>query len=83
MKAPKKGLPRDVDWFSRGRDAFNDGKPCSIHDARLRSDQRHAWRRGWNHQARLNNRLQITDAERAELVAEIKEIADSIRTPKA
>lgn len=83
MKTKNHGAPRDVDWFSRGRDAYSDGKPCTISDARLRNDQRQAWYAGWNHQARQNNRLQISDEERTELLADIKEIADSIRTTKS
>ncbi len=47
---------RNVDWFSRGRDAFTEGKKCFIDDARIRGDQRQNWYDGWNHQALLNSR---------------------------
>ena len=50
MKPNKEG----VNWFSRGRDAFTEGKPCEIADARISSRARQKWREGWNHQARMN-----------------------------
>ena len=72
------GSRRDVDWFSRGRDAFTEGKRCFFDDARVRGDQRQAWYDGWNHQARLNNRAKMSDADRAEVIAELQKIRDSL-----
>lgn len=43
-----------VDWFSRGRDAFTEGRPCFIRDARISGRDRSDWYAGWNHQRSLN-----------------------------
>jgi hypothetical protein len=45
-----------VNWFARGRDAFTEGKPCELTEARISSRARQKWRDGWNHQARLTAR---------------------------
>jgi len=68
-----------VDWFSRGRDAYTEGKRCFFDDARVRGDQRQSWYDGWHHQARLNNSSKISDEDRAEVIAELQKIRDAIR----
>ena len=69
-----------VDWFSRGRDAFTEGRPCFIQDARITSKDRTAWYAGWNHQSRLNNARNIPAKDRAEAVAGLAEILNTLRS---
>lgn len=69
---------RKVDWFSRGRDAFTEGRPCFFADARVSGADRSAWYAGWNHQARINNACKISDEDRTELVAELQKIRDHL-----
>ena len=67
-----------VDWFSRGRDAFTEGKPCFIQDARISGADRSAWYAGWNHQSKINGLAQMPADDRAELAAGIGEILTSL-----
>lgn len=69
-----------VDWFSRGRDAFTEGRPCLIQDARISGKDRSAWYAGWNHQARLNTAKNIPAEARAEAVDGITEILNTLRS---
>ena len=52
-----------VDWFQRGRDAFTEGKPCQITDARINGQDRQAWHDGYDHQQALNNPMSETDRQ--------------------
>ena len=67
-----------VDWFSRGRDAFTEGRPCFCQDARISSADRNAWYEGWKHQRNLNTDPATGEAHR-EALATIAEILQSIR----
>jgi hypothetical protein len=69
-----------VDWFSRGRDAMTEGRPCHINDARISNASRQDWYSGWNHQARLNNAKHITPEARAEAIAGLQDILDTLKT---
>lgn len=74
----EKSSSRDIDWFSRGRTAFAEGRDCFFDDARVRGDQRQAWYDGWNHQARLNNISKLSESDRAEAVANLQNIRESL-----
>ena len=67
-----------VDWFSRGRDAFTEGKPCFCQDARISGADRNAWYEGWKHQQRLNGSPRL-QAEVNEAVEGIQEILTALR----
>lgn len=69
-----------VDWFSRGRDAMTEGRPCFINDARISGQSRQSWYAGWNHQARLNNSKNSTAAEIDEALAAIQQIIESLKS---
>lgn len=69
-----------VDWFSRGREAFTEGRPCFIRDARISSRERAAWYAGWKHQAALNNFPNLSEADRTDLAQSIGQILESIRS---
>ena len=68
-----------IDHFSRGRDAYTEGRPCFCDDARLSGFSRQAWYNGWNYQRNLNT----TPAARADLdqaIAGIGEIITNIKS---
>lgn len=69
-----------VDWFQRGRDAFTEGRPRFIKDARISGKDRAAWYAGWNHQANTNNLAKLAPEERAELATAFGEILSAIRS---
>jgi hypothetical protein len=46
-------MTRPVDHFTRGRDAYDAGKPCFCDDRRITGRSRDDWYRGWHHQRRL------------------------------
>ncbi|WAC21017.1 hypothetical protein OVA24_06425 [Luteolibacter sp. SL250] len=48
-------MSRPVDHFTRGRDAYDAGKPNFCDDARLTGKGRDEWYRGWHHQQRLRS----------------------------
>ena len=59
-------MARKVDWFQRGRDAFTEGQPAHITDARINGRDRQAWHDGYQHQQSLNNPM--SDADRDKLI---------------
>lgn len=69
-----------VDWFQRGCDAFTEGRPCEIADARTTGLARQKWHAGWHHQARLNTAKKLTPEARAEAASGIAEILKTLRT---
>ena len=71
---------RKVDWFSRGRDAFTEGRPCFIRDGRISGNDRSAWYAGWNHQSRINGLANLPAEERANLAAAFADILTAIRS---
>jgi len=73
-------MSKKVDWFSRGRDAFTEGRPCFIKDARITGNDRSAWYAGWNHQAGINHLAKIPPETRADLAASIAEILTTLRS---
>jgi hypothetical protein len=68
-----------VNWFDRGRDAMTEGRPRIIRDARISSSDRQAWYAGWQHQASLNSAKSIPAADRAEAVAALQEILETLK----
>lgn len=68
-----------VDWFSRGRDAMTEGRPCFIDDARISGPDRQAWYDGFNHQAWLNTRKSIPETDKTEAIAALQEILDTLK----
>lgn len=68
-----------VDWFSRGQDAFTEGRPCFIKDARISAADRSAWYAGWNHQSRINGLAAMSDKDRSELSSAIGEMLSAVR----
>jgi hypothetical protein len=56
-------MNRKADWFSRGRDAFTEGRPGFCDDARISGKDRAEWHRGYAHQQALNS-TQASDDER-------------------
>lgn len=69
-------MSRKVDWFSRGRDAFTEGRPAFCDDARISGQDRADWHRGYDHQKALNTGA--TDQERQETAAVWKDLCDGI-----
>lgn len=69
-----------VDWFQRGRDAFTEGRPRFIKDARISGKDRAAWYAGWNHQANTNNLASIPEEERAEAASAVGDILKALRS---
>jgi hypothetical protein len=70
-------MKHKVDWFARGRDAFTEGVPCFIRDARLTGQDRQAWYAGWRHQQNLNT-CPAEATELAATLAALQAIRDSL-----
>lgn len=70
-------MKQKIDWFSRGRDAFTEGKPCFIRDGRISGADRTAWYDGWKHQRNLNTQPAAA-ADLAEAIAGLQSIRESL-----
>jgi len=68
-----------VNWFDRGRDAFTEGHPRFIEDARISGKDRASWHEGWNYQSLLNNRQKVSAETREALAQCITETLKIIR----
>lgn len=73
-------MSRNVDHFSRGRDAYTEKRPCFCDDARLSGKARNAWYEGWKHQRNLNTQPAAAEAQQAaisglgEILAKLKSL---------
>lgn len=65
-------ITRGIDWFSRGRDAFAEGRPCRIDDLRLTRRNIQEWYAGWNHQAAMNGRKNLMQADVDDVVRQLE-----------
>lgn len=73
-------MSQKVDWYSRGRDAFTEGRPCFIKDARISAADRTSWYAGWNHQSRVNGLAKMSEQDRAALSDAFGEILAAVRS---
>jgi hypothetical protein len=69
-------MKRKVDWFSRGRDAYTEGRPGFCDDARISGKDRAAWHRGYEHQKTLNT--QASDEEREQTAEVWAQLCDDL-----
>lgn len=70
-------MSRKVDWFSRGRDAFTEGRHRFLDDARINGQARADWYRGFDHQKALNS-TQASDEERQKTAEIWKELCNEL-----
>jgi len=70
-------MSRKVLWFDRGRDAFTEGKPCVITDARITGKDRQDWFDGWRHQKNLNAK-EAPESERKKTIAALRSIREAL-----
>lgn len=68
-----------VNWFDRGRDSMTEGRPCRNTDARISGPDRQSWYAGWHHQARINSSKNIPPGDRADAIAGLQEILNTLK----